>query len=74
MRRILTKIRTVLLVLKRGEFKEIAEEGRQRAYSSANSLILRRDLSKPLKQYCSRTYLLAMSPNRPMDNFAICNG
>ncbi len=49
MRRILTKLRTVLLVLKRGELREIAEEARQRAYSSANSLILQRDLSQPLK-------------------------
>jgi GNAT superfamily N-acetyltransferase len=49
MREILTKFRTVLLVAKRGEFKEIAEEARQRFYSNSSSLILRRDLSIPLE-------------------------
>lgn len=44
-----SKIRTILLVAKKGEIKEIIQEAQQRVYSSATSLILRRDLSKPLK-------------------------
>ena len=46
---LLTKLRTVLMVVRRGETREILEEARERLYSNSSSLILRRDLSVPLK-------------------------
>src|SRR6267154_463251 len=49
MRGTLTKLRTLLMVIKRGETREVVEELQERVYSDSASMILRRDLSKPLK-------------------------
>jgi hypothetical protein len=63
---ILAKIRTAWLVAKRGEIKEIVQEMRQRVYSTSTSLILRRDLSKPLKPPSSN-HPIKVSPIRNSD-------
>jgi hypothetical protein len=54
MRQVLATLRTMLLVARRGEIKEIVQGARQRVYSRSTSLILRRDLSKPLKPPSSK--------------------
>jgi GNAT superfamily N-acetyltransferase len=48
MQRMLGTITTVLLVAKHGEIQAIIQEAWQRLYSRSTSLILRRDLSKPI--------------------------
>src|SRR5258706_6551437 len=45
---ILTKLRTVVMVVGRGKIRKIVEEAGERFYSNSSSLILRRDLSIPL--------------------------
>jgi RimJ/RimL family protein N-acetyltransferase len=54
------------LVAKRGEFKEIAEEARQRFHSNSSSIILRRDLSIPLEPPIAKLPI-SMRPIRDAD-------
>jgi len=54
MREVLARIRTIWLVAKRGEITEIIQGAQQRVYSNSTSLVLRRDLSKPLKPPSSK--------------------
>src|ERR1700693_982055 len=63
---ILAEIRTAWSVAKRGEIKEIVQEVRQRVYSTSTSLILRRDLSKPLKPLSSK-HPIKVRPIRDSD-------